>query len=166
MTETLGLYFDPWRKHERTPPGRGLLARLVAKYSRAVMFKANPRDAAYMRALFAERYADGRFVAVEDDDGWRGQLAGAKTVVLLYGDAIGIGFGPLEAAVRPALAPGTGLRALNGRRRDFALTPSVLRGLRLRRVIERAMLGEWLAVAAFLIATPPLLIFDLARGRR
>jgi hypothetical protein len=124
-----------------------------------VEFKANPRDEGYLRELFAQRYPDGRIVALPRE------AAGADRVVLLYADAIGLGWGPVERAVRRA-APDAELRVLNGRRRDFALDRATRRRLAVRRAAESSLAGEALMTVAFVAATPVLLAIDLLRGRR
>jgi hypothetical protein len=124
-----------------------------------VEFKANPRDESYMRELFAERYPDGRV-------GGPGDVAGADRIVLLYPDAIGLGWGQVERGVIRQAAPGTELRVLNGRRRDFVLGRGIRRRLRLRRMFETALVGEAAATVGFLVMTPPLLLWDSLRGRR
>jgi hypothetical protein len=86
--------------------------------------------------------------------------------VLLYPDAIGLGFGPLERKVVRTRKGGAEVRALNGRRRDFLLDSSTLVALRLRRLIERSMLTELLFIPVFLCLTPLLLLVDWAKGRR
>ena len=53
-------------------------------YRRTMWWKANPRDPAYMRALFAERYPDGE---LHEGD----SPPAADVTVLLYPDAIGLG---------------------------------------------------------------------------
>ena len=147
---TVGILHDPW-------PGRrgGRLRR----YRTMVEFKANPRDEAYLRALFAERYPDGRLGTLQD-------AGGAARVVLLYPDATGVGRAPVERRARAALSPGAELRVLNGRRRDFALDRRTRRQLRLRRALETALVAEALFAVLFAVLTPPLLAFDLLRGRR
>jgi len=115
-------------------------------YRRALFEKANPRPPAYMRTLFAERYPDGRLEG--------GVPAGdADTIVLLYPDAIGLGFGAIERR----LPRGARIVVLNGRRREFPLDRRTRAALRKRRLLERTMLG---------VATPVLLAADLVRGRR
>ena len=144
---TVGILHDPW------PAWR---ARGPRRYRVMVEFKANPRDAAYMRALFAERYPEGTI-------GDAAAAAGAERVVLLYGDAIGLGWAPVE---RGLLRGGAEVRVLNGRRRDFALDRATRLRLRLRRAAERSLAGEAVFTIAFVAATPFLLAFDLLRGRR
>lgn len=123
-------------------------------YRRALLEKANPRSPAYMRELFADRYPDGR---IETDVS---AVDGAHTIVLLYPDAIGLGWEPIERRLPPDV------RVLNGRGREFALDRRARIALRARRLLERTMLVEAVALVAAAAATPALLAADLLRGRR
>jgi hypothetical protein len=123
-------------------------------YRRTLWWKANPRHPEYMRALFAERYPDGKL-----HEGAQPPLA--ETTVLLYPDAIGLGFGALERSLRGRRE----VRVLNGRRRDFALDRPTLRALRARRLLERTMLFEVVALPLFVALAVPMWIFDALRGR-
>jgi hypothetical protein len=147
---TVGVLHDPW------PARRGGRLR---RYRTMVEFKANPRDEAYMRALFAERYPDGRLGGPDD-------VSGAERIVLLYPDAIGLGWGPVERALLRKAPAGAELRVLNGRRRDFVLDRRFRRRLELRRWLETALVGEAAATVLFVLATPVLLARDVLRGRR
>jgi hypothetical protein len=159
----VGLFCWPWGPD---PAALRASRAPLDLYRYAVWFKANPRSREYMRNLFEERYPGGVFVDVAATPAWREPLAAAGTIVLLYPDAIGLGCGATERAVRGALAPGADLRVLNGRRRDFALDGGTRRALALRRLLERSMLAELLFIPVFLCVTPVLLAIDLLRGRR
>lgn len=163
MTGTLGLYYDTWGDGETGPPARSRNLRHL--YRRAVWFKSNPRSASAMEQLFHETWPDGRFVNVSKTKGWRREAADCETVVLLYPDAIGLGFGAIERQVLRNRRGRHRARVLNGRKRDFLLTPPVRRGLRLRRMLERTMAGELLFALVFLVTTPLMLSLDLVRGR-
>ena len=158
--KVVGLFHNPWRS-DYDP--RRSVAEL---YRRAVWAKANPRDEAYMRALFAERYPGGVFLNAGGGEDWRPEAAAADTLVLLYPDSTGIGFSELEREASRVSKTWATLRALNGRRRDFVLSRATLRELRRRRLIERTMLGEAAAVLLFAAATPFFVASDLLRGRR
>ena len=123
-------------------------------YRRALLRKSNPRSPEYMRELFALRYPEGRIEETPP--------AGATAIVLLYPDAIGLGFGQIERR----LPRGVPVRVLNGRRRDFVLDRRTKAGLRTRRLLERTMTAEALFVAVLAAVTPFLLGADLVRGRR
>jgi hypothetical protein len=122
-------------------------------YWRTLWWKSNPRDREYMRSLFGERFPDG-----ELHEGT--SPPAADKTVLLYPDAIGLGFGPLERQLR-----GRRLEVLNGRRRQFVLDGPTSRSLRLRRVLERTMLFEAVALPLFFVLAVPLAVFDALRGR-
>jgi len=157
----VGLYADPWAGLAAAQISFGHPLRLWRK---AVWFKANPRSAAYMRERLAERWPDAAFIDAGAGP-WATSLAGADTIVLLYPDAIGLGFGGIERQVR-ALAPRATLKVLNGRRRCFDLDAGTRRALALRRFLERSMLVELLLGTALLLATPFLHAADLVAGRR
>lgn len=159
----VGVFHSPWDPefYVYRRPGR----QPLAMYRWALWYKANPRSADYMRALFAERYPDGVFVDVAQAPDWRAKLHGADTVVLLYPDAIGLGWYHIESAVRREKAAWAATRVLNGRRRDFLLNCTSRAGLGFRRLAEHSMLGELLALPLFLLLTPILLACDRARGR-
>jgi len=156
----LGLYHSPWKSsydpHES----------IVELYRSAVWQKANPRDEGYMKALFLERYSHGIFVNADDDPNWRHAVPVADTVVMLYPDATGLYFSPFESIVLREKKTWAGIRVLNGRRRDFLYSRGVRRALRWRRLCERLMAGELLAIALFLAATPVFMVSDIARKRK
>ncbi|HEV2705668.1 MAG TPA: hypothetical protein VGV59_07060 [Pyrinomonadaceae bacterium] len=159
--QVVGIFHNPWRS-EYDPH------RSVAElYRRAVWLKSNPRDEEYMKALFSERYPAGEFVNIDRDADWQAHLAAAETVVLLYPDAIGLHFAPVESAVlKGRKSEAVEVRVLNGRRRDFVWSSRVRRELRWRRLAERAMLGEALMIVGFVVITPFFVAADFVRGRR
>ena len=122
-------------------------------YRRTLWWKSNPRDSEYMRALFAERYPEAELHVGDDPPP-------ADTTVLLYPDSIGLGFTPLERKLG-----GRDVRVLNGRRREFALDAPTRRSLRLRRLIERTMVVEAIALPLFVLLALPMWLFDALRGR-
>ena len=139
MGRIIGLFHSPWD----ADPARLRASRSVPQMFRyAVWFKANPRDAAYMQQLLGERSPGAEFVNVDQRADWRDAAAGADTIVLLYPDAIGLGFAPLERKIAHTKKAGAVVRVINGRRRDFAWNGATRFALRVRRIIERTMLGE------------------------
>lgn len=126
-------------------------------YRRAVLEKANPRSPDYMRRLLDEHHGDD--VTIVGDPA---EAAAAREIVLLYPDAIGLGFGRLERR----LPRGVPVQVLTGRRRAFTLDARTRRRLRRRRFLERALVGEAIGLALAVAATPALLAVDLVRGRR
>jgi hypothetical protein len=158
----VALYRNAWPGLDDAP---ARASNPAALWRKAVWFKANPRSAGYMRALLDELHPGARFVDVAAESRWAEFLPGADAVVLLYPDAIGIGFGGLERRLR-RLVPQGAIRVVNGRRRGFALDPATRRRLLVRRALERSMLIECVVGAVMLAATPVLWGVDFARGRR
>src|SRR4051794_26666193 len=78
-------------------------------YRRALLEKSTPRSVEYMRALAAERLPATPVATTAPPD--------AEEVVLLYPDAIGLGFAQIERHLPQAAT----VRVLNGRRREFIL---------------------------------------------
>jgi hypothetical protein len=158
----VAVYHNPWPQCglER-PPGRSP----AALYRFAVWYKANPRSEDYMRALLAERLPEAAWVSIEQDADWPERVAVADQVVLLYPDAIGLGFGAVERTLMARKRPWAGVVALNGRHRKFLLNGATRRALMLRRLLEWTMLPELLFLPMFVVLTPLLWAVDLVRGR-
>jgi hypothetical protein len=139
--------------------------RLLAKIEKVARYKRNPRTAAYMRTL-AETELPGVEVMEVAGTVPVERIAGADAIVLLWADATGYGWAPLERAVFGAKRPGASVSALNGRRRRFELSSGTLLACRVRRVVERLWLGEAVLAVALLLAAPFLLTWDFLRGHR
>ena len=162
--ETVGVLADVWRA---TAVAEAPTRRTVADlYREAVRYKANPRPKDYMAALLGEQHPGATVADVDRDANWPEQVARAGQVVLLYPDAIGMGFSGIERKLVRAMRPGAALLVLNGRRRDFPLSVRMHRGLRFRRFLAWTMLPEFVAMTAFILITPFLLAWDWLRGRR
>lgn len=142
------------------------LKRPLAKYQRAVWFKANPRNESYMRSLFEEHYPEGAFINVDKEIDWVSQVKEADAVILLYPDAIGLGYSGVEKIVGHSRKSWASIRVLNGRKRDFLLNFPTRLGLKVRRMLEQSMLLEFTLLLPFIVMTPLLLAFDLIRGHR
>lgn len=160
MSGTIALFHDPWAGIAEAPASP---RHPLTLWRQAMRFKANPRSAAYMRERAAEFFPAARFVDVAAEPRWAEALGGAETVVLLYPDSIGLGFGAIE---RQARATGKLVRIVNGRRRSFVLDAATRRRLLLRRFLERSMIIECVAGAFVLVLTPILYGIDAARRRR
>lgn len=158
----VALYHNPW-------PGAGLerpqRRSPQALYRYAVWYKSNPRRAEYMRALLAEQFPEAVWISTAEHHDWTERIAEASTVVLLYPDAIGLGFGSIERSVMAHKRAWAGVTVLNGRRRKFLLNGATRRGLRLRRFLEWTMLPELLFLPVFVASTPLLWAADFIRGR-
>lgn len=135
-------------------------------YRKTLWYKARPRSRAYMSELFRQCYPDGDLVCLEESPDWRSAVAEADLIVLLYADAIGLGFADVEGELAGHLLPWAAVRVLNGRRRDFVLNRGTLWALRARRLLERTMLGEAVFLLAFVCVTPLMLVSDLIGRRR
>jgi hypothetical protein len=167
MKMVLGIYYSPWEQLLERHRMRG--RRVLSTYLGAVHFKANPRTLDYMKQEFFSRWPDGTLRIIEEkfppDSALTDLVTTADTIVLLYPDATGLGFGVLERQIFKRKRPAAAVRVVNGRKREFLLNAAVLRMLRLRRFMEATMLGEVIATTIFLIATPALLIIDLVRRK-
>jgi hypothetical protein len=135
--------------------------------NRRLQYRQNRRSWEYMRDLAASQFASFHESHVKrpgqlDQVNW----AAADEVVFLWRDGNGLGWGPLERRVMSAAKPGTVTKVLNGRRRLFTLTPELRRSYLWRRAIEKSLLPDATLFAAFLVATPALLLVDLLRGKR
>jgi hypothetical protein len=153
MSGVVGIAHDPWRGSGPLADRGGSAPRRALR--RSLAWRANPRDPEYMRSLFHERFPQGRVVDQVED------VHGADRVVLLYPDSTGIGFGGIERRL-----PDVPVVVLNGRRREFTLDARTRRRLRVRRALELSYLGEVVALAVLVIATPALAAGDRLRGRR
>lgn len=151
---------------EEIAPFAGSYRGPIAKYRRVVWYTAAPRTEQYMRDLFRAVVPDGLFLNTRTDHDWGQRAAAADLVVLLYPDSIGLGFWPLERKIWRLRKDWAAVRVLNGRRREFVLTRSVVAALRFRRVLSRLLVGEALFTAAFVLATPVFLLHDVFRGRK
>ena len=85
------------------------------------------------------------------------------TAILLYRDAIGIGWGQTEQAL---LGAGRELYAVNGRRRFFGVDAAMRRRLKVRRVLSVSRIPEIVFGAAVIVVGSVLALVDAARGRR
>jgi len=150
----IGIYDGRW-----TPPDPAE-AGLLARFRRARWYKANPRGRDYMKALFTEYFGDGVFVDVAEPGDWRAALTEADEIVLLYPDAVGLGFARTERSILRLRRPIQDIRVLNGRRRSFRLDRATRRQLQWRRLLERWMLGELVCMPVFVGVALVLAAYD------
>lgn len=156
----IALLYDPWAGIAELPV---TLRHPLQLWRKAIWFRANPRDPGYMRARLQETWPGARCLEVTERLD-AAALGDTREIVLLYPDAIGLGWGRIERQLA-TVAPHAVLQALNGRRQRMLLDPATRRALRLRRFLERTFVIELVAGLAMLIATPCLLAIDLLRGR-
>lgn len=157
----VAVFYSPWPADGLKRPPR---SRPLAQYRYAVWYKANPRSPDYMRALQRERFPAADWVEARTEKDWL-QVSQADTIVLLYPDAIGLGFGAIERSVLSHRAKSAAVEILNGRRRQFELTAATRWRLRLRRLLEWTMLLELAFIPVFIVVTPVLWTIDAVRGR-
>lgn len=84
--------------------------------------------------------------------------AGYDTLILLYRDGTGLGWGRIERRLRSLVE--ARVLVLNGRRRAFELTGSRRRALRWRRFVETSWLTELALVPALLVTASALALVD------
>ena len=169
-------------------PARGLGARILPRLRRHNAIHsdhyANPRHADYQLAA-AEAALVGAAITACD---WRIDQALASelpavarahtiiritaaevrrggpwdTIVLVYPDALGLSWAPLEQAARAMCGS---VVVVNGRRRAFMLTPASVRALAWRRLLATTRALELLATLALLPLAAALATFDALCGR-
>ena len=166
----------PHPTHRRTMPCLAVLPivpqpiearanNIIARLNWARHSKQGHRSELYMRSV-AQEYGQGTWDVVTDDDlALDARVRDADQVVLLWTDAIGFGTEQVERRVLAARKGSGDVLVVNGRRRQFVLTPERLRAMRTRRLLERYWVGETVLTAALLISAVPLMVFDLLRRR-
>ena len=145
-------------------PDQPATSGLLLKFDKVARYRRNPRTPEYMRHLAAA--AVPHATVIEVGSGLADALRNARHIVLLWPDAIGFGWTPLERQIFRSKPAGATVSALSGRRRRFQLTGKTLFGLRVRRLVERLWLGEAVMAAALLVSAPFLVVWDFARGHR
>jgi hypothetical protein len=131
--------------------------------------RRNPRTAEYMRDVARGLGEDPapqirQVAAASDLDGQA--VAQASAIVLLWRDANGSGWGPIERVVLAHKSPQVSVMVVNGRRRSFELTPAVRRGYLLRRLVEKSLIVEMLLIAGLAATTPLVFLWDAVAGPR
>jgi hypothetical protein len=89
-----------------------------------------------------------------------------EKIVLLWPDANGTGWARTEREIFHQAQPAASIIVLNGRRRSFELTRSDWRRFKWRRLLEKTFVVEVAALAAFLLTSPLLALWDFSQGRR
>ena len=152
---------------------RGLGVPLVSRIVNKLVFdsdsRRNPRTPDYMRDAAARlgNHADPpitRVNAASDLD--RHAVAKASAIVLLWRDANGSGWAPIERVVLANKSPQVPVTVVNGRRRSFELTPAVRRGYLVRRLVEKTLVVEMLLFVGLAASTPFVFLWDAVAGPR
>ena len=128
---------------------------LPTKLYGVVCHRSNPRTQEYMLALLQEKFPDAELISKDNPY----QL---EQIVLLYPDAIGLGWGNLE---KKYIRKFKRVDVLNGRRQRFPLTAMVRNKLLFRRMLEITFLPEFIFAPCLLIAGSVLAIKDKIVGR-
>lgn len=124
---------------------------------RVVCNRANPRPDLYMKDLFLEHFPDGIF----SDDALPKNMQAEDRLVLLYPDAIGIGYSLLEIRAFASHQ----LEVLNGRRRHFRLTYGHWILLMSKRFLEVSFLPELILMPVIVVYACFCSFIDTLRGR-
>lgn len=156
-----------------SPDAAPLISGLVGKLQRVARYRRNSRALEYMRILASSELGPGtEFVVLQSvaraaHDLTAGRIQSADQIVLLWPDAIGYGWWPVERAVFAAKSGPAEVTVITGRQRQFrASTQRALTPFRWRRVMERLWLGEIVFAATLLMSAPFLAAWDAVRGRR
>ena len=154
--KSLCIYYDYWKSKN-----------LNNIYHKGVHYKANPRDQEYMKTLVASCRPDVDFYVVEQAE----DLHALKwdeyhDVVVAYPDAIGLGYLWIERFIQENVDPVKNITVMNGRRREIPFNRNNLTSLRLRRFLEKTLLGEIAFTLYFIAATPFFLVWDILHGKK
>ncbi len=99
-------------------------------------------------------------VEVKEADALAADPDAAEMILVVYPDALGLGWSPLERRL-----PADRTYILNGRRRIFALDKRTRRALRWRRLLACTRIPEIAAGLAIIPVAAGLAIWDSLRGR-
>ena len=120
-----------------------------------------------MQALFKRRFPDQDFVPFSGDLAvLKDTIRERSTIVIVFPDAIGHGLAKVEKYLLRNTGKQQQLLALSGRGREFPINASVLRQLRLRRLLEKLPIADCLLLTGMLLISPFCLLFDSLRGNQ
>ena len=159
---TIAVYLDAWSDSVSIKPTN---KNLLALYKFGVWYKSNPKSREYMLGMVKERYPNVEILEFPFCEKDTALLREADEVILLYPDAIGLGFGAVEKFIVGIKKPETAIKVLNGRKRFFLFNLKIRRQLRRRRFLEWTMLPELIFMVFFVIFTPFMYLFDAMRKR-
>jgi len=148
--------------------GSGRLRSSVRKLAGWLRNQRNPRSGDYMERLARERFPQLDKVVCVGPDRRLPEISWAEVqqVILLWPDANGIGWKPIESQCLRSLRAGGRIWILNGRRRQVELGSEVYRSLKRRRTLEVSLLLNIVTSAVVIPLAGVLWLFDLVRGRR
>ncbi len=128
---------------------------LPIKLYSVICQRSNPRTQEYMLALLREKFPAAELIS-EGDSYQMGRI------ILLYPDAIGLGWGKLE---KKYIKKFKEVNVLNGRKQCFPLTSMVRNKLLFRRMLEITFLPEFIFAPCLLVTGSILAIKDKIVGR-
>ncbi|HCU07006.1 MAG TPA: glycine/betaine ABC transporter permease [Holosporales bacterium] len=128
---------------------------MPVKLYRVVCQRSNPRSKEYMITLLQEKFPGAELADSNQLDHLHGKI------ILLYTDAIGLGFRTIEKKLKTQKL---NIRVLNGRKRDFELTSCVHRRLLIHRFLEITFLPEILLTPFVLLYGFFLALNDKVKG--
>jgi len=150
--------------------GCSFFLRKLAAVENLLELRRNPRSQEYMKDLVRGAYGEcppAQFVVMENPKHLPEILWDTvEEIVLLWPDANGTGWTPIERNVLRLKNPITRVVVLNGRRRWFVINRMTWYGFRLRRLLEKTFLCELGFLTFFICVSPFLVLTDLLRGRR
>ncbi|HPA45993.1 MAG TPA: hypothetical protein PK395_09540 [bacterium] len=144
--------------------------RKLAAIENLLELRRNPRSQEYMidlvRGTYGECPPDQLFVIENPRHLPEIHWDTVEEIVLLWPDANGTSWTPLERKILHLKSELTKVVVLNGRRRWFVLNRMTWYGFRLRRLLEKTFICELGFLAVFLCVSPVLVLTDLLRRRR
>ncbi len=152
----LAIYYDTWQKKN-----------LSNIYNKGVHFKSNPRSLEYMEDLATKKFEDIEIKNILNEDELNNiDLDKYSEIVLLYPDAIGLGWSKIDNYISKNFNQMKKITILNGRRRVIVFNSNNLFGLRFKRFLEKALIVETIFTIYFVVSTPFLIIKDLLHGKK
>lgn len=115
------------------------------KLYNVVCLRSNPRSKEYMLSLLHEKFPEAEILVSKAPEE-------KNLIILLYPDAIGLGWGKIERQYKRRFK---NITVLNGRGRIFTLDASTYTSLKVKRFLEITFLPE-------LILTPFLFMIGVA----
>ena len=148
--------------------GSGRLRTSVRRLAGWLRNQRNPRSGVYMERLARERFPQLDKLVCAGPDGRLPEISWAEVqqIILLWPDANGIGWKPIESQCLRNRRVGARIWILNGRRRQVELNGKVYRKLKLRRKLEVSLLLNIVTSAVVIPLASVLWLADLLRGKR
>ncbi len=151
----LYLYYDYWKNKN-----------LNNIYHKGVHFKSNPRTFEYLTSKLKDKITNSDVVILTDmADLEKIDFDAYEKIILLYPDSTGLGWYAIERIILKNVNEMKNIYIINGRGRKIVFNKLNLMSLRIKRCLERSLLGEIIFTVFFIVSTPFLLIKDLINGK-